>query len=107
MKRIGNGVLGTVGALALTTLTNLPAWAQTAAETGGRSRAPLGEDVLRTVLFGVIGIALAIVGFKVFDLVIKHNIEQEIFENKNMAAALLAGAVLIGVSIIVAATIAF
>jgi len=37
--------------------------------------------------------------------VIKADIEKEIFENKNMAAALLAGAVVLGVSLIVAATI--
>ena len=79
------------------------AWAQTT-ETGGRSRDLVG-GVLSTLLFGLIGIALAIIGFKLFDLVIRHNIEQEIFEKNNMAAALLAGSVVLGVSIIIAATL--
>ncbi|MBC8104147.1 MAG: DUF350 domain-containing protein [Cytophagales bacterium] len=82
------------------------AWAQeTAVAAAGRSRPSLLEGIVGTLVFGVIGIALAIIGFKLFDVVVHHNIEQEIFENKNMAAALLAGAIVLGVSIIVAATI--
>lgn len=80
----------------------IPALAQ---ETGGRSRQSLLDGVVSTVVFGVIGIVLAIVGFKLFDLAIKANIEKEIFENKNMAAAILAGAVVLGISLIVAAAI--
>jgi len=79
------------------------AWAQEA--PAGRSRLSLWESILGTLIFGVIGIVLAIIGFKLFDVVIKHDIEKEIFDNKNMAAALLAGAVVLGVSLIIAATI--
>lgn len=78
------------------------AWAQDAA---ARPRQSLLEGIISTLVFGAIGIALAIVGFKLFDLVIHANIEKEIFENKNMAAAILAGAVVLGVALIVAATI--
>jgi putative membrane protein len=78
------------------------AWAQGGATA---SRPGLMESIVSTLTFGFIGIVLAIVGFKLFDLVIKANIEREIFENKNMAAALLAGAVVLGVAVIVAATI--
>jgi len=56
-------------------------------------------------LFGLIGIVLAIVGFKLFDLVIKADVENEICQNKNLAAGVLGAAVILGVSIIVAATI--
>ncbi len=80
----------------------IPALAQ---EAAGRSRPSLMEGIVSTVVFGVIGIALAIVGFKLFDLSIKANIEKEIFENKNMAAAILAGAVVLGISLIVAAAV--
>lgn len=78
------------------------AWAQ---EMGGRSRQSLGEGVLSTLIYGVLGMVLAVAGFKLFDLAIRHNIEKEIFENKNQAAALLAAAVILGVALIVAATI--
>jgi uncharacterized membrane protein YjfL (UPF0719 family) len=70
-----------------------------------RPRLSLLEGLLGTIVFGIVGILLAILGFKLFDVVIRHNVEKEIFENNNMAAALLAGAVILGVSIIVAATI--
>ena len=78
------------------------AWAQSDVS---RSRPGLLDSIVSTLIFGVIGIVLATVGFKLFDFVIKADIEKEIFENKNMAAALLAGAVVLGVSLIVAATI--
>ena len=87
-----------------TLLMSAAAWAQTAEAGGGRSR-DLAGGVVSTLLFGLVGIALAIIGFKLFDLVVRHNIEQEIFEKNNMAAALLAGAVVLGVSIIIAATL--
>lgn len=80
----------------------LPALAQ---EAAGRSRPSLTEGILSTLVYGVIGIVLATLGFKIFDLAIKANIEKEIFENKNMAAAILAGAVILGISLIVAMTI--
>jgi putative membrane protein len=83
-------------------LAALPALAQ---ETAGRSRVSLLDGIVSTVLYGAIGIALAIIGFKLFDRAIHADIEKEIFENKNMAAAILAGAVVLGVSLIVAMTI--
>lgn len=75
------------------------------AEAAGRPGKDLVSSIVSTVVFGAIGIALAIIGFKLFDLVVKHNIENEIFDNKNMAAALLAGAIVLGVCMIIAATI--
>lgn len=92
----------TLTTLTLLTLAIAPALAQ---EAGGRSRPSLMEGLVSTVLYGAIGITLAIVGFKLFDRAIHVDIEKEIFENKNMAAAILAGAVVLGVSLIVAMTI--
>ncbi|MCX6365676.1 MAG: DUF350 domain-containing protein [Armatimonadetes bacterium] len=94
-----NKILATLSLLVATTL---PALAQ---ESVGRSRQSLTEGILSTLIYGVIGIVLAVIGFKVFDLAIKANIEKEIFENKNMAAATLAGSVVLGIALIVAATI--
>jgi putative membrane protein len=102
-NRARNLFVGT--AVASLLLITTSAWAQTTAATAGRSGKDLGTNILYTLIFGSIGIVLAIIGFKLFDVVIKHNIETEIFDNKNMAAAMLAGAVVLGVSLIVAATI--
>jgi len=83
----------------------LPA-ASAFAQTGGASSRPgLLEEFVSTLVFGLVGIVLAIVGFKLFDLVIKADIEKEIFEKGNHAAAMLAGAVVLGVCLIVAMTI--
>ena len=61
--------------------------------------------IVATLVFGLIGIVLAIVGFKVFDMVTPGNLQKEILEKQNVAAAIIAGAIIIGVSIVVAAAI--
>ena len=45
-------------------------------------------DLLIFVVFGVVGIGLLVLGFKIFDALIPYEIDREIFENRNMAAAL-------------------
>ena len=55
------------------------------------------------LLFAAIGIFAAIVGFKTFDKCTPGDLQKEIIENKNIAAAIVAAAVIIGVSIIIAA----
>jgi putative membrane protein len=54
-------------------------------------------------VFGIAGIAMAIIGYKLFDKFTPGNLHAEIFEQKNVAAAILAGSVIIGVSLILAA----
>jgi len=56
-------------------------------------------------LFGLLGIALVVIGFKVFDWVItKIDLEAEILKG-NVAAAILSAAAIMGVSLIVALAI--
>ena len=54
-------------------------------------------------VFGFAGILMAIAGYKLFDKMTPVDLHAEIFEHKNMAAAILAGSVIIGVSLILAA----
>ena len=65
----------------------------------------LESQLVNSALFGLLGIALAIAGFKIFDFLTPGNLQKEIFENKNMPAAVLAAAFIIGVCIIVAAAV--
>jgi putative membrane protein len=67
--------------------------------------ADLGTLLGHSALFGMTGIVLAIAGFKIFDLLTPGNLQKEIFENRNMAAAVLASAFIIGICIIVAAAV--
>ena len=57
------------------------------------------------ILFAAIGIFAAIAGYKLFDKCTPGDLHQEIVQNKNMAAAIVAGSVILGVCIIVAAAI--
>lgn len=58
----------------------------------------LAQAVLYMLIFVALGIAAAIVGYKLFDKCTPGDLSQEILENKNIAAA-----VIIGVCIIIAA----
>ena len=63
----------------------------------------LGQAIALVLLFAAIGIAAAIVGFKVFDKCTPGHLGKEILEHRNIAAAIVAAAVILGVSIIIAA----
>jgi putative membrane protein len=62
----------------------------------------LWEAALATIVFGVIGIGLAVFGFKVFDRVTPGNLEEEIVRKSNVAAAIMTGAFILGICLIIA-----
>ena len=64
----------------------------------------LVEAIGYVVLFTAIGVALAIGGYKLFDKCTPGDLHKEIIENKNVAAAIVAAAVILGVCIIIAAS---
>jgi cytochrome b subunit of formate dehydrogenase len=55
------------------------------------------------VVFAFVGVVVAILGYRMFDKFTPGDLHKEIVENKNVAAAIVAGAVIVGVCIIVAA----
>jgi uncharacterized membrane protein YjfL (UPF0719 family) len=88
-------------AVAFTALVSAPA---RAAEAGGTWHAQtLGQAIGYMLLFAFIGILTAIAGYKLFDKCTPGDLHKEILENKNIAAALVAGSVILGVCIIIAA----
>src|SRR5512143_2216245 len=64
----------------------------------------LGQAIGYMLLFAGIGIATAILGYKLFDKCTPGDLNREILENKNVAAAIVAAAVILGVCIIIAAS---
>jgi putative membrane protein len=59
--------------------------------------------VVNAVVFGVIGIALALLGFKLFDwLTPRVHVQKELSENHNIAVAIVCAAVILGVCHLVA-----
>ena len=63
----------------------------------------LGQAVAYMLIFAAIGIVVAIAGYKIFDKCTPGHLNREILEHRNVAAAIIAGAVILGVCIIVAA----
>jgi uncharacterized membrane protein YjfL (UPF0719 family) len=62
-----------------------------------------GMAVLSVIVFTVIGIVASLAGFKLWDRFTPGNLEHEICNKQNIAAAILGAAIILGVSIIVAA----
>ncbi len=56
------------------------------------------------LVFGLIGIVIAVIGFKLFDLITPFNLEKEMCENKNVAVGILCGAIVLGICHIIAAS---
>ena len=65
----------------------------------------VGTNMFMAVVFALLGIALAILGFKLFDRLTPGKLDEEILNKQNNAAAILAGAFVLGVCIIIAAAI--
>ncbi|PAW63938.1 MAG: hypothetical protein B9S34_13465 [Opitutia bacterium Tous-C1TDCM] len=90
---------------ALAPLLFVPARAAEPAAPADWHAQSLGQALLYVVLFSFVGIAAAIVGYKLFDKCTPGDLHGEIFDKKNSAAAIVAGAVILGVCLIVAAAI--
>ncbi len=63
----------------------------------------LGQALLYMLLFAGVGIVAAIAGYKIFDKCTPGHLSNEILEHRNVAAAIVAGSVILGVCIIIAA----
>ncbi len=90
--------------LALLCALPLAAHASEAAAPVGWRAQSLGQALAYMVLFAAVGIIAAIAGYKLFDKCTPGDLHREIIENKNIAAAIIADAVILGVSIIIAAS---
>jgi uncharacterized membrane protein YjfL (UPF0719 family) len=69
------------------------------------AHAPLWRMILDVTIFGVIGIALLIVGYYIWELVTPYNLRRELQENKNVAVAVVAASFIVGMAIVVAAAL--
>lgn len=76
-----------------------------AATPAGWHDASLGGALFNTVVFAMVGIAVAIVGYKIFDWCTPGHLSDEIIKHRNVAAALIGAAIIIGSCIVVAAAI--
>ena len=58
-------------------------------------------NAILSIVFAIIGFALLFVGYKVFDWLTPTNLADNIFVKGNVATAILAGAFVIGLAIII------
>ncbi|MCF6242076.1 MAG: DUF350 domain-containing protein [Bacteroidales bacterium] len=63
------------------------------------------EGILSTAVYAIIGIIAAVAGYFIVDLLIPGNMGKQIAEEKNMPIAIVAGAMILGICIIIAASI--
>jgi len=77
----------------------LPSFAQ----TESWRPASFQEALLAAVLFGLLGLLLVFIGYKIFDKITPRiDVEKELSEKHNVAVAIVIAALILGVSYIVA-----
>jgi len=87
--------------LLLSIATSLNA-AEVAAPTTWQAQS-LGQALFHMLLFGLAGVGAAIIGYKLFDLCTPGNLHHEIVGNRNVAAAIVAASVILGVCLLISA----
>lgn len=90
--------------LAASTLLIIPQHAEASAPTFTGVAAT--DGIIATIIYSAIGIIMAAVSFKVVDVLTPGELSKELTENKNVALAILAGAMILGICLIIAAAIA-
>jgi putative membrane protein len=66
---------------------------------------PLWRLLLDAALFGLSGIVLLIIGYYLWELITPYNLRREIHENRKVAVSVVAAALIIGMAIIIAASL--
>ncbi len=69
------------------------------------SMAGLGAGIVATIIYSLIGILMATIGFKVVDWLTPGNLAEEVANKGNRALAILAGSMILGVCIIIASAV--
>lgn len=59
-----------------------------------------------TIIFSLIGIIMSVIAFKIIDWLIPGKMTHQIADEKNVAIGIVAGAMILGICIIIAAAIA-
>jgi len=65
----------------------------------------MGYEILETIVYSVIGIVMAVIGFKVVDWLTPGDLAEDVAHKENRALAILAGSMILGVCIIIASVL--
>jgi putative membrane protein len=64
----------------------------------------LSSDVrvfILTLIYAALGIFLLFLGYRIFDWLTPRNLQEEVFKNGNVAVALVTGAFIVGLAIVI------
>lgn len=87
-------------------LISQAAYAQGGGEGMWEDYGPLAPvHIAASIVYGVLGLGFAILGYKVFELVLPFDVNKELSEDDNPAVGVVMAAVVLGVSVIMAAAI--
>jgi putative membrane protein len=67
--------------------------------------APLWRLLVAASVFGIVGIVLLIIGYYLWELITPYNVRKELQENKNVAVAIVVAAFILGMAIVIAASL--
>lgn len=90
--------------ICLLMLAMLPA-SVLAADGAGIAAKMNWAELATTFLYGLMGIVLSMIGYKVYDWMVPFDIHKEIEVDQNVSLGIVLAAIILGVSIIVAAAI--
>jgi len=65
----------------------------------------MGIEILETLIYSILGIIMAVVGFKVVDWLTPGDLAEDVAHKENRALAILAGSMILGVCIIIASAL--
>lgn len=75
------------------------------AEPGRDLVTHIRDGAIETVIFGLLGIALLLLGYKAFQMIVPWDVNKEIEADHNTAVAIVLAGLFIGVSVIIAAVL--
>ena len=101
MKMIQAISRGSFAVLAGTLLVPMLAHAQQA----GTPRLGLASGLILSVVYGLVGILLLMIGYKIFEWITPFSVNDALSKDQNRAVGIVVGAIFIGVAIIVAAAL--
>ncbi len=67
--------------------------------------AAFASELISTIVYSIVGIVMAVAGFKVVDWLTPGNLAEEVAVKENRALAVLAGSMMLGVCIIIASVL--
>ena len=76
-----------------------------AASADPAPRLGLGGGLLLSVVYGLVGILLLMIGYKIFEWITPFSVNDALSKDQNRAVGIVVGAIFIGIAIIVAAAL--